>query len=364
MNGHIVNIATQTPEFSFSQSGALRFMQDFHGREAVLERQLKVLYSRSKIDRRYSVLPDFTNNCQAPLLFGIERNPGLTERQNIFKEKAIQLATSAATQVMDGFCTPKEITNIIAVSCTGLFAPGLEFQLIQELSLSTSVERHSINFVGCYASVPALHLANLICHSNPKARILLVSVELCSLHLQKNTDRDTLTANAIFSDGCAACLIEGAKVVSRQDPSVVRSLELGRHFVKVYPKGETDMTWEPTELGFLIRLSSYIPLLISEEIREYVLRALEAEKLSLDQVRWAFHPGGAQIMAKIKEALKLTWEDVAVSENILRLHGNMSSATILYILKDIMGNSGDKEYVFASAFGPGLTFESIVLRHV
>ncbi len=370
MNGRIVNIATQTPEFVFPQSEILEFMQNFHGREATLDRQLKVLYSRSKIDQRSSVLPDFAHDCPAPLLFAENGTPGLTQRLGIFQKEAIRLAASASIKVMEGFCKPEEITNVIAVSCTGLFAPGLEFQLIKELNLSPSVERHPMNFVGCYASVPALHLANLICHSNPKARVLLVSVELCTLHLQKDTDRDTLTANAIFSDGCAACLIEGPEVAEGVEGAATRksgtgkALELGQHFVEVHPKGETDMTWAPAERGFLIRLSSYIPLLISEEIRAYILRALEKENLSLDQIQWAFHPGGAQIIGKIREALNLSAAEVAVSEDVLRKHGNMSSATILYVLKEIMDHPSDRQHVFASAFGPGLTFESILLKHV
>lgn len=358
MNGSIVNIATQVPAYPHAQADILEFMKDFHGREAKRDRQLNVLYNRSRIDRRHSVIPDFGSADQSPLLFKSGTPPGLSKRLEVFQKEAIPLAVSAATKAMAGFCDPGDITDVITVSCTGLYAPGLEFQLITELGLPGSVERHPVNFVGCYASIPALNLANLICHRNPRARVLLVSVELCTIHLQPDTDRDNLTANAIFSDGCAACLIEGADLPSR------KGLQLGPHFAEVHPKGAQDMTWVPAESGFLIRLSSYVPLLISEEIHRFVHRALEQSGLKKEQMAWAFHPGGAQIIGKIREALELSTEDVTISEKVLREHGNMSSSTILYVLKEMLDDPGRKEHVFASAFGPGLTFESILLRHV
>lgn len=359
MNGRIISIATQVPKYAYAQTEIMTYMQGLYPQDKEINRKLKVLYGRSRIEQRHSVLSDFRVKDPNPRLFLNEETPGLSQRLAIYQEEAIQLATLAASEAMSGKCVPGEITNIIAVSCTGLFAPGLEFQLIKSLGLSNTVERHPINFVGCYASVPALHLANLICQSNPKAKVLLVSVELCTLHMQAETDRDTLTANAIFSDGCAACLIFGAEA-----DGPVHGLELGQHVSEVHPKGETDMTWIPAEKGFLMRLSSYIPLIIQDEIRDYVLRAVAQMELTKDDIQWAFHPGGAQIIDKIQQALELPPEDVALSEKVLREHGNMSSSTVLYMLKAILEKPGDRSHVFCSAFGPGLTFESIFLEHV
>ena len=358
MNGRLVNIATQTPEFTYSQWEILDFMQAQHDEGERVDRQLKVLYGRSKIAQRHSVLPDFRENGHAPRLFANGSAPGLSNRLAIYQQEAVRLATQACQNAMQGHCQADEITNVIAVTCTGLFAPGLEFQLIKSLGLHSTVERHPINFVGCYASVPALHLANLICRSNPKAKVLIASVELCTLHMQAETDRDTLTANAIFGDGCAAALVLGPEVA--QGPG----LELGQHLSEVHPKGETDMTWVPAEKGFLMRLSSYVPLLIREEIREFVHRALDGMGLEQDEVRWAFHPGGAKIISKIREALELDSEDLRISEQVLETNGNMSSATILYVLKEIMEHPSPQEHIFCSAFGPGLTFESIFLRQI
>jgi len=358
MNGRILSIATQPPAYTYDQHELLGYMQDFHQEDAKVGRQLNVLYKRSGIRTRNSVLPDFRNNGHAPQLFPNGPLPGLNKRLAIYQEEAISLGTQAAQQAMEGWTTPGEITDIIAVSCTGLFAPGLEFQLLKSLGLTRHVQRHPINFVGCYAAIPALHLANLICGSNPLAKVLLVSVELCSIHMQPDTDRDTLTANAIFADGAAAAVIVG------KDVEAPKGLALGHHLGEVHPQGEADMSWTPAERGFLMRLSSYVPHLIHEEIRNFVLHALQRAHLQVEDVDWAFHPGGLQILDKISQAMELSKDSLAHSYNTLADHGNMSSATLLYVLKSIMETDTPERPILCAAFGPGLTFESIILNHV
>lgn len=358
MNGRILNIATQAPAFTYAQTEILAYMQDFHKADAKVGRQLNVLYHRSGITTRNSVLPDFRDNGLPSQLFPNGPLPGLNKRLALYQEKAVDLGTLAAQKAMQDIVVPAEITDIIAVTCTGLFAPGLEFQLLKSLGLHRHVQRHPINFVGCYAAIPALHLANLICGSNPQAKVLMVSVELCSIHMQPDTDRDTLTANAIFADGAAAAVIVGAEVEAAD------GLQLGHHLGEVHPQGEADMSWTPAERGFLMRLSSYVPHLIREEIRNFVEEGLKRAKLQPSDVNWAFHPGGLQILDKISQAMELDKAALAPSYQTLADHGNMSSATLLYVLKSIMEEGKVNRPIFCAAFGPGLTFESIILNHV
>ena len=258
---------------------------------------------------------------------------------------------------MDNHCLPEEITHIITVSCTGLFTPGIEMELIKSLGLNSSIQRHPINFIGCYAALPALNLANMICSTDNKAKVLLVCVELCTLHFQNENTRDNYTANAIFSDGAAACLIAG------KDAGLKPILNIGSHYSEVHASGEKDMSWIPSEQGFLMKLSSYVPQLIEKEIKTFVQNAANKAKVTTDNYNRAFHPGGLQILHKIESALKLDNHALAHSYDTLKRYGNMSSPTILFVVKSML-DAGNEQDIFCSAFGPGLTFESILLHHV
>lgn len=356
MSGRIAHIATALPAYRYAQSELLPYMLERHGNDPLLARQLRLLYTRSGIDHRHSVLPDFIPG-RGSLLYG-DASPGISQRLDRFKEDAIKLAARAARDCLRDKCAPSEITHLISVSCTGLFAPGLEFQLMKSLGLDPGVQRHPINFVGCYAAVPALSLARLICQSEPQAHVLLVSVELCSLHFQEDDSRDNLMANALFADGAAACLVVGEAV------DMPAQLRLGRQHGEVHAQAEGEMAWIPSEEGFLMRLTSYVPKLIRAEIAAFVERALAAGAAEREDTAWAFHPGGIQILRKVEEAMDLDSQDLRHSYDVLRDCGNMSSATVLFVLERMLAEGIEQPHVFACAFGPGLTFESILLHRV
>lgn len=357
MSGYLEHISTAVPPHRYRQSDLLPYMVKTHGGDPLIARQLRLLYERGGIESRHSVLADFFPG-QKGLLYGQNGFPGLSKRLDHFKTSAVELAAEAALKCLTGHCAAAEITHIVTVSCTGLFAPGLEFQLIKKLGLAPTVGRHPINFVGCYAAIPALHLANLICLSDPYARVLLVSVELCSLHFQKDDSRDNLMANALFADGAAACLVVGEELAS------TRAWRIGKQYGEVHAQGEEEMAWEPSERGFLMRLTSYVPRLIRSEIRSFVEEGLRRSGVNGAEVEWAFHPGGVQILRKVEEAMEIGEEDLENSYRILRDHGNMSSATVLFVLEEMMKGEGKKPHAYCCAFGPGLTFESILLHRV
>lgn len=357
MRGRIVNIETATPEYKHRQDDIVSFMINAHGGSTEVARQLNILYKRSGIECRYSTLPDFNLRNQ-PLFFSGKEYPTLSRRIAHYKKEAVSLSAKVARKCMDGHCSPQDITHIITVSCTGLVTPGIEMELMKQLDLKSNTKRHPINFIGCYAAVPALNLANLLCAQDTKAKILVICTELCTLHFQNENTRDNYTANALFGDGAAACLVVGA------DSELKGILDIGAHYSEVHHEGEEDMAWTPSEKGFLMKLSSYVPQLIYKDIQAFTNLALQNAHVNQEEVQWAYHPGGIQILQKVADAMQLNKDDLIHSYNVLRDYGNMSSPTILFVIKDILDTGKSNKDIFCSAFGPGLTFESILLHHV
>lgn len=355
MSARIVSIATQVPEYQYAQNDIAAYMQERYRDDSNLCRQINALYKKSAIDYRHSVLPDF-DTTKKPVLF--QQKPLLSARLEVYNTHATPLAIQVAENCLLPHFAATEVTHLITVSCTGLHAPGIEIQLIKALGLNPSVQRHPINFVGCYASIPALNLAKTICASVPNAIVLIVSVELCTLHFNDAPTRDNLLANALFADGAAACLVVG------DDVDIKTKAKIGSHHSVVHPASENEMAWTPHEEGFLMKLSSYVPAIIEQDIVQFVRAAAEKSGIKQTDFNWAFHPGGAQILHKIMTAMELQENQIEVSYAVLRQFGNMSSATILFVLQKILEVENLSKPVFACAFGPGLTFESIIIEHV
>ncbi|GAB3124326.1 type III polyketide synthase [Glaciibacter psychrotolerans] len=264
-----------------------------------------------------------------------------------------------------------DVTHVVTVSCTGFYAPGPDYMLVRELGLSPSTQRYHLGFMGCYAAMPALRTAKQFVEADPNAVVLVVSAELCSLHLRTSNDPDTIVASSLFADGAAA------GIVSARPPAPGETaLHLDVFETVITPVGEGDMAWKIGDEGFEMVLSSYVPHIIDEHI-EGALTPLLAQDATLreciapggrldvatDIAHWAIHPGGRSILDKTEAKLELREEQLAPSREILRRYGNMSSATVLFVLKAIVDapTVADGERVCALAFGPGLTVESGLL---
>jgi predicted naringenin-chalcone synthase len=222
------------------------------------------------------------------------------------------------------------------------------------LNLNKSVQRYNIGFMGCYAAFPALRLAHAICRSAPDAAVLIVAIELCTLHAQLKDDSDSLRSGALFADGAAAV------VVSAKDPAP-NSKVLGLdHFEStLMPDSEHDMAWTIGDTGFEMVLSQYIPRIIESNIRAIVEPLLARRHMHISDVdHWAVHPGGRAVLDKIESSLGLDHR-LEDSRNVLKQYGNMSSATVLFVLKRILEKPAARarESVVSMAFGPGLTAE-------
>ena len=354
----IVSIATAVPRFCHQQSDILIFMQEAYQLNETDKRKLAFLYHKSDIKTRYSILPDYSNVEERTFIPDNvhEAFPDLDRRMDMYQQHALPLAVDAITKCVDSKISVAEITHLITVSCTGMSAPGLDLELVEALGLAPDIYRTSVNFMGCYAAIHAMKMAYMICKAAPDANVMIVCVELCTLHFQQAYNLDNAASSLLFADGAAAILISN-KLVSKN------SLRLKGFYSHVDFKGKNDMSWKLSSKGFLMTLSSYVPQLIEADIETLVFDALKQHDISREDIsHWCLHPGGKKILEAIQKQLHLNDVHIQYSKAVLSQYGNMSSATILFVLKEMMEalKSEDKANIFGVAFGPGLTMETFI----
>ncbi len=278
----------------------------------------------------------------------------------LYEQEAIQLCEKAITAALPIDFDYQQITHLITVSCTGMYAPGIDIQLIQRLSLRTDIQRTAINFMGCYAAFNAMKSADYIIKAQPTAKVLIVAVELCSIHLQKTKDADTLLANALFGDGAAAALLTG------QPNEQAASFQIQQFYSDLAFDGIQEMAWRIGDFGFEMKLTSNIPDIIRTNIFQLIERLLEKMDIPIQAIDYfAVHPGGKRILSVIEEKLNIEKTKNQIAHQVLRDYGNMSSPTILFVmnaLKQSLKESDDQKKVLGIAFGPGLTLESMLMK--
>ena len=352
----VISIGTAIPSHKYAQADLADWMHKrLDHKDERLGRKLRILYEKTFIKHRYSVLPDFGVNSTSPLLFNDStKEPLVEERLAIYKKEATPLAMTAAKNCLKKTSIqPSEITHLITVSCTGMSAPGIEIELKKSLRLSPKTQTHAVNFVGCYAAFPALKMADAFCKADPSARVLIVAVELCTLHFQNKMSDDHLLSNSLFADGAAAALIGN---VATNGKLIIENFSN-----LLIDKGKNDMAWDIYAEGFLMKLSSYVPQLVDEGIGT-LLKSAGVEKNSIKH--WAIHPGGRKILEACEQELELKSADLQASYSILKNYGNLSAPTILFVLEEILDTKSLKagESIFSCGFGPGLTLESAVFK--
>ena len=352
MPSYITAIGTVNPAFVIPQAEVIDFMINAHGLNDKEAHQLRLLYRASGITQRFTTIPDYANSVREfyPKNDQLEPFPDMEMRSKWYRKYAAPLSRKAVLDAVGESFDFKSITHLITVSCTGMYAPGLDIDLVRSLDLSTNVERTSINFMGCYAAFNALKVANHIVRSSD-ARVLIVCTELCTLHFQKEKTEDNLLANALFGDGSAAVLVEN-------NPSD-KSIELNEFRNFLLPETENEMAWSIGNFGFEMRLSNYVPDALKIGIQP-LLKSLSIKPDTFDY--YAIHPGGKKILEVVEKELGITKETNRHAHDVLRQNGNMSSPTILFILKKILEectSDDDGKSLLSVAFGPGLTLESL-----
>lgn len=312
--------------------------------------KLQQLAAGAKIDQRYTVLPDPFGTEGTPGFYRPGEFPSTGERMKMYQREAPLLAARAVDHLRAVAGSLQNVTHLIVTSCTGFYAPGLDIDVLRYAGLSPSVQRTLIGFMGCQAALVGLRNAKQIIEGNSEAVVLMVNLELCSLHLQQTPRMDRLVSFLLFADGCAASLI-----TSR--PHGLRLDECHTHLSLADAER---MAWHIEDQGFAMTLDARLPA----RIRQWFRSSDALSKAGHDSGRmlWAVHPGGRLILDSVQDACGLTEEQMFLSREVLRRFGNMSSASIMFILRDLLNAQSDAtelRHGRALAFGPGLTVEVV-----
>jgi predicted naringenin-chalcone synthase len=323
MPAYLTSLGTAVPKNIITQNETLDFMQVAYQLSEKDFRKMRLFYKQSGILQRHSVLNDFSKNKDFSFFKEIPKAfPTTSERMKIYEKEALPLALLAVENAK--IENLQDITHLITLSCTGMYAPGLDIELVNALSLPTTVHRTCINFMGCYAAFNALKVAKAFCAEDENNKVLIVGLELCTLHLQPSLSEDDWLANALFADGAAALIVQGKKEE--------KSWELKGFYSDLAVQGQKEMAWYIRDYGFVMRLSSYVASVLQEKLRAMSSNIFKKWKINLEDIQhFALHPGGKKILVALEEALNIPSKFNEKAYEILEQNGNMSSVTVWFV---------------------------------
>lgn len=315
-------------------------------------RRARLVFARAKLRTRQFAIPDMEEG-QAAALYrrGL---PTTAERMEIFARMAPELAEEACRNALrSAGVSPERVSTLIVATCTGVGAPDIDVELVERLGLPPSVERNLLVWMSCTASFPALRVARRALNSRIGSVALVVCVELCSLHVQADGEVPSLVAHALFADGASAVVLGDAL----PEKALVT---LGEGGTLLVPEGRDALRWTFSDHGFRAHMDPRLPALIEKAVPEFVGKLLRDR---VGEVRsWCVHPGGPAILDATERALRLDLSALAVSREVLDAFGNMSSATLWYILERAVEELEPGAVGFLLGFGIGLTLEGLVFR--
>ncbi|MBC9179666.1 type III polyketide synthase [Pseudoroseomonas ludipueritiae] len=347
----INRIATAVPEHEVHGAFVARAGKLLRDRRALA--LFRRMAERSQIECRWSCLPcgaETEDRIDEAGFYTLGRFPSTAARMRRYEQEAAPLAIRAVEALNLG-TGAAAVTHLITITCTGFAAPGVDFALMRHFGMNPGVERSSVGFMGCHAAINALKLARHIVRSDPGAKVLLVSLELCTLHLQESENLEEVLSFLIFGDGCAAALVTA-------EPG---GLALDSFQAVLVPETERHISWRIGDAGFDMVLSGQVPAGVAEGLRqgtEAVLRGAAPGEIDL----WAIHPGGRSVLDAVEGALELPATALDVSRGVLRDHGNMSSATVLFVLRRMLEEASPGQRGCAMAFGPGMVAETMLFH--
>ena len=360
----ILGIGTATPAREIPQAAAADLAASFANAVPGHERALSAIYRQTRIRARGSVLLEdpagkpFAQSFFPPADSAGGGGPSTAARMARYAAEAGPLALAAARRSLVGSGVEvADVTHLVTCSCTGFANPGVDLDIVRGLGLAADVSRTHVGFMGCHGAFNALRVAEAFATADASAVVLVVCVELCSLHFQYGSRSDAVVANSIFADGAAALVGVGPDHPLAGDAD----WQVERHWSRLLPDSQGEMGWVIGDQGFEMSLSARVPGIIQREIAAVVAAALgDAGLVGGDIGSWAVHPGGPRVLANVATALGLDEGALVLSHEVLAAHGNMSSATILFILeRQLPAGVGP---CVALAFGPGLTAEMALLR--
>lgn len=350
---HINRIATAVPPHDVHQA-FINFATNMlpEGTPRNLFRRMSRL---SAIEHRYSFIHPIPTSDgawqDAEEIYVPGRFPITARRMKCFESFAPQLAQKALDALALSPDERDSVTHVVVTSCTGLYAPGLDFEVVNHLGLNPSVERTFIGFMGCYAAINALKTAHHIVRSQPDARVLMLNLELCSLHFQETQQLEQVLSFLVFADGAAASLISAESTGLAIDSFLALSIPNSSHLI----------TWRIGEVGFDMHLSGQVPGEIGSALRQLGHQVTRGQN-PVDIPLWAVHPGGRSILDSVEKGLALAPDALTYSRSVLARYGNMSSATVMFVLREIMRQAQSGQSGCAMSFGPGLTAETMLFH--
>lgn len=367
MRIELLAVGTATPALNITRSESIDAARTLCAEDDDHAELLVSLYRQSGIETRQVVYQpeEFRRivygegEYDTPFISKGVGDPGPTtaHRMERFEAEALPLATESSRAALErSGVDPGSITHLVTVSCTGMAAPGVDFGLMKALGLPATVERTNVGFMGCHGALNGLRVARGLIAAEPEARVLLCSVELCSLHYSYGWNPKRMVGNALFADGSAAAVLAAAPAGATS-----RRWRLAANGACLFPNSEQAMSWFVRDHGFEMVLSTRVPGLIQQNLAPWLETWLGGRGLAVkDVASWAVHPGGPRVLACVQEALGLDADATDASRSVLARHGNMSSATVLFILDELIRRDAPRPCV-ALGFGPGLAAEGALI---
>ncbi len=321
----------------------------FAGKITELGRLLRI-FDHSRIEQRHLLMP----------LDWYLQPHSAAERNRVFIDKGLMLLREAAEACLHAADVgPQQVDHLIYVNSTGHATPTMDARLINALGCRSRTSRLPIWGLGCAAGAAGLARAWDYCRAHPRARVLLMALECCSLTLvSQDLSKKNLIGTSLFADGAAAVLVSGDEVAGN-GPEIIASRS------ELFPDSYQVMGWDFSDDGMELVLSPELPALIGRELPGLVERFLQDCGLEREDIRhYLTHPGGAKVIDACREALGLEWDDLALTVEMLRDYGNLSSVSVLVVLEKWLASTRATQpgYGLLSAFGPGFSAELLLLR--
>jgi predicted naringenin-chalcone synthase len=360
---NILGLGTAVPTHFIEQMDAAQHELAYCGGNEKQQQVLTALYRRAGVQKRHSVLLESSTNGKPANMSFFPKSadttflgPGTGQRMAEYDRAAADLAEQAVNEALrDAAVLGEEVTHLVSVSCSGFSAPGFDIELVERLALSRGIARTHIGFMGCHGALNGLRVSHALANSQPNSTVLLVALELCSLHFQYDPSPQRIVANSLFADGAAALICRANSNRSRT------AWKLAANWSEILPETSDLMSWRIGDHGFEMNLSPQVPKVIESTLGPWLSEKLASRGLTLGDIRaWSIHPGGPKILQACQTALGLSNADLAPSRQVLAECGNMSSPTVLFILDALRRQSAAGPCVMLG-FGPGLTVEAALL---
>jgi len=356
----IISISTAEPATKVSQGEVREFIQElFSERRSDLNRLIGVFENTSIVSRHFT---------EEKSWYGMEH--GFAERNDLYIQSAVKMSEECSMKCLDDAgLKPDEIHHIIFASSTGLSTPSIDARLFNTMKFNLHVKRTPIWGLGCAGGAAGLSRAIEYTMAFPSHAVLLIAIELCGLTFQKDDySKNNLVGTSLFSDGAAAAVIVGDGHPLHESHSrsmALSGINLLSSLSTIFDNSLEVMGWDVKDTGLKVIFSKNIPTIVHNSVRQNVQELANENKIGLSDIKhFAVHPGGPKVMDAYEQALGLQNDALRFSKKVLREHGNMSSPTVLYVLKEFLKSReyNPDEYGLISALGPGFSSELVLFK--